>query len=561
MVLVLPAHDEAATVAAVVGRAPIEVAGRAVRVVVVDDGSTDGTAAAAAAAGATVVRHPTRRGLGAAVRTGLAAAVADGAAVVAFCDADGEYAPEELGAMVAPILEGRADYVVGSRFTGRIDRMLRRRRLGNRVLTALLRWVSRAPITDGQSGYRALARGAARAATIEHDFNYAQVLTLDLLAHGYRYAEVPISYRFRESGRSFIRLLPYLRAVLPAMWRVVQRAPRPEVVAAGGGRLRRWAGVGVGAVAIAFAGSTLTRAWPDARAAWAEVQPLGLVAGLALAALGMVLLASPWRAVARAVGAPGLTRGRWLHAYFTGELGKYVPGGVWPVVGRAEQARRAGVPPAAAYASVPLSLGYAYLAAGLVLAIAAVPAAAAGGRVGAVAWTLLVVPVGLAAIHPAVLGRAMRAAERVLRRPIGLTAPPWTRSLALTVRYVPAWCCIGTATVVTTHALAVDVDPVGVFAAAVASWLAGFLFLPAPGGLGVREATFAAVAPVGFGLGFAIATTVRLVFVVVDLAAFTLAVALGRRAATPAPSVLDDVLPEPRACGAPRVPVERTIGA
>lgn len=221
----LPAHDEEATVAAVVARAPARVAGRAVRVLVVDDGSTDGTARDARAAGATVVAHPARRGLGAAVRTGVAVAVAHGAAAVAFCDADGEYAPDELATLVTPILEGRADYVVGSRFAGRIHRMLRRRRLGNRALTVLLRWVSRVPLTDGQSGYRALSREAAATATIEHDFNYAQVLTLDLVARGFRYAEVPISYRFRESGRSFVRLLPYLRAVLPAMWRVVQRAP------------------------------------------------------------------------------------------------------------------------------------------------------------------------------------------------------------------------------------------------------------------------------------------------------------------------------------------------
>ena len=56
-----------------------------------------------------------------------------------------------------------------------------------------------------------------------HDYNYAQVLTLDLLAKGFRYAEVPISYRFREHGRSFVRLVPYLRAVVPAVWRTVRR--------------------------------------------------------------------------------------------------------------------------------------------------------------------------------------------------------------------------------------------------------------------------------------------------------------------------------------------------
>ncbi|HTE68026.1 MAG TPA: glycosyltransferase, partial [Actinomycetes bacterium] len=135
------------------------------------------------------------------------------------CDADGEYDPGELERLVAPILEGRADYVVGSRFTGQIRRMLPHRRLGNLLLTRLLAFVARAPISDGQSGYRALSRAAAADAEILHDYNYAQVLTLDLLAKGHRYLEVPISYRFRSTGRSFVRPAGYLRRVLPAVWR------------------------------------------------------------------------------------------------------------------------------------------------------------------------------------------------------------------------------------------------------------------------------------------------------------------------------------------------------
>ncbi|WP_336922945.1 glycosyltransferase family 2 protein [Aquipuribacter sp. SD81] len=219
VVLVLPAHDEAATVAAVVARAPHRVLGRDVRVVVVDDGSRDATAALAREAGAEVVAHPVNRGLGAAVRTGLAHAVGLGAAAVAFADADGEYPPEELEALVGPVLAGEADYVVGSRFAGRIDRMLPHRRLGNRVLTLWVRWLTRHPVTDGQSGYRALSRAAAADAEVVHDYNYAQVLTLDLLGKGYRYAEVPISYGFRTSGTSFVRLGRYLRAVVPAVHR------------------------------------------------------------------------------------------------------------------------------------------------------------------------------------------------------------------------------------------------------------------------------------------------------------------------------------------------------
>jgi uncharacterized membrane protein YbhN (UPF0104 family) len=218
VLLFLPAYDEEASVRQVVRRVPATVCGRPVRCLVIDDGSTDGTAAAAIGAGARVLSLGANQGLGAAVRHGLAAGLAEDASVIAFCDADGEYAPEELERLVAPILRGDADYVIGSRFAGRIRRMAAHRRLGNLALTWALRYVARAPITDGQSGYRALSAAAAAQAEIIHDFNYAQVLTLDLLGKGFRYAEVPISYGFRETGRSFVRLSGYLRHVIPAVY-------------------------------------------------------------------------------------------------------------------------------------------------------------------------------------------------------------------------------------------------------------------------------------------------------------------------------------------------------
>ena len=216
--LFMPAHNEEASVGDCVRRTPAVVLGRPVQVLVVDDGSTDATAERARAAGAEVISLPENRGLGAAVRVGLATAVDRGAAAVAFCDADGEYPPEELEALVAPILAGEADYVAGSRFLGQIHHMRPHRRLGNMVLTRALSIVARHRITDGQTGYRAFSRRAAADAEIIHDYNYAQVLTLDLLAKGYRYAEVPISYRFRTTGRSFVKLGRYLRNVVPAVY-------------------------------------------------------------------------------------------------------------------------------------------------------------------------------------------------------------------------------------------------------------------------------------------------------------------------------------------------------
>ena len=221
ILLFMPAYNEEEAVAECIERVPPRVLDRPVEVLIVDDGSVDSTVDRARKSGAQVVELGKNQGLGAAVRTGLEIGVERNAAAVVFCDADGEYPPEELANMVAPILDGEADYVVGSRFLGRIDHMRPHRRFGNHVLTRALQVVARQKISDGQSGYRALSLDAARNAEIIHDFNYAQVLTLDLMAKGFRYREVPISYHFRTTGESFIKLGRYLRNVVPAVYKEI----------------------------------------------------------------------------------------------------------------------------------------------------------------------------------------------------------------------------------------------------------------------------------------------------------------------------------------------------
>ena len=151
----------------------------------VDDGSKDRTVGLAREKGATVVCHSQNRGLGAAVRTGLRAAVEANAEVVAYLDADLEYYPEDLPKLIGPILSGRTDYVLGSRFRGGIKGMKLYRRIGNYVFTALQVLLTRTFMTDGQTGMRAFSWEAARSAEIVHDYNYAQVLTLDLLRKGF----------------------------------------------------------------------------------------------------------------------------------------------------------------------------------------------------------------------------------------------------------------------------------------------------------------------------------------------------------------------------------------
>jgi glycosyltransferase involved in cell wall biosynthesis len=219
LAVVVPANDEEATVGELLDRvARVRVPGHKLRPILVDDGSTDRTAEVAEDHGATVVRHETNRGLGAAVRTGLRTAVEAGASVVAYLDADLEYFPEDIPRLVEPILAGRADYVLGSRFVGGARGMRLHRRLGNHAFTALLVVLTGRGISDGQTGMRAFSREAASRAEIIHDYNYAQVLTLDLLRKGFRIEEVPVRYRVREHGDSFVSWR-YPAKVLPAIWR------------------------------------------------------------------------------------------------------------------------------------------------------------------------------------------------------------------------------------------------------------------------------------------------------------------------------------------------------
>ena len=219
VLLFLPAFNEEDAVADCINRVPDTVCGLNVDCLVIDDGSTDGTAIEAKQAGAEVISLETNQGLGAAVRVGLSEGVKRKSSAVIFADADGEYPPEELENLVNPIIQGKADYVVGSRFLGDIEFMRPHRRFGNHVLTKILSLIARRKITDGQSGYRAFSPRAAASAEVIHDFNYAQIITLDLLAKGYIYLEVPISYHFRTTGESFIKLFPYLRKVVPAVYK------------------------------------------------------------------------------------------------------------------------------------------------------------------------------------------------------------------------------------------------------------------------------------------------------------------------------------------------------
>lgn len=225
IIIFLPAYNEEDSIASVIEKVPRSFDPNiVVQVLVIDDGSTDNTIEAAKLAGADHIHcHEQNQGLGAAVRTGLEVSYQLGADIAVMIDADNEYPAEQIPEVIKPILNGEADYTMGSRFMGTIKGMKLHRRIGNYCFTALQSLLLGKWIYDGQSGMRAFSREAARDAEIIHDYNYAQVITLNLVRKGYRVKEVPIRYQVRTQGESFIKFKSYMSSVLPAIFKEMTR--------------------------------------------------------------------------------------------------------------------------------------------------------------------------------------------------------------------------------------------------------------------------------------------------------------------------------------------------
>jgi len=184
--IVIPAYQVAGSVGAVVAGA------RAIApVYVVDDGSTDGTGEGARGAGVTVLRHVTNRGKGAALATGIAAAVAGGADVIVTLDADGQHPPSEIPRLLAPIVAGQADLVLGARERG--GTMPLGRRVTNWLSSRLATRIAGQGVADAQTGFRAFSRSVAeRVKPAEDRYEYETAFLLGACDAGFRVTCVAI---------------------------------------------------------------------------------------------------------------------------------------------------------------------------------------------------------------------------------------------------------------------------------------------------------------------------------------------------------------------------------
>lgn len=198
--IVIPAVNEATSIGLVLDEIPME---HVTEVVVVDNGSTDDTAAVATRHGATVV-HEARPGYGSACLKGIAS-LGDRVDIVVILDGDHSDYPEDLTTILAPILGGEADFVIGSRVAGQAQQgsLQWNQRFGNALACNLIRWLYGTSFTD-MGPFRAVRRDALQAlAMADPTYGWNAEMQVKAVLHGLRIREVPVRYRQRI-GRSKI---------------------------------------------------------------------------------------------------------------------------------------------------------------------------------------------------------------------------------------------------------------------------------------------------------------------------------------------------------------------
>lgn len=213
--VVVPAYNEAPAIGVVLH----ELRTVCPNVVVVDDGSTDGTDEAARTTASYVLRHPINCGQGAALQTGIDFALLHGAEFIVTFDADGQHRVEDIAALLSPILSGKYDIALGSRFLGTSVGMPPLRRKMLRLGVLFTRLVNGVNLTDAHNGLRAFSRRAAQRINLRLDrMAHATELIDQVRQSGLPFKEVPVQIRYTpyslrkgQSTRGAIRIaLHYL---------------------------------------------------------------------------------------------------------------------------------------------------------------------------------------------------------------------------------------------------------------------------------------------------------------------------------------------------------------
>ncbi|HEY4707963.1 MAG TPA: glycosyltransferase family 2 protein [Thermodesulfobacteriota bacterium] len=204
LLILIPAFNEEASIANVI--ASVRKYAPGADIVVINDGSTDRTRAIAQGLGVVVLNHVYNLGIGATMQTGYKYAVAGGYDIAVQLDGDGQHPAEQINDIIRPVLDGKADLVVGSRFLGEGNyRPSIARGAGMAFFSRLVSLILKERLTDTTSGFRAAGKECIHYFSSRYPDDYPEVEALVLLhKKGFSIMEVPVTMTERATGRSSI---------------------------------------------------------------------------------------------------------------------------------------------------------------------------------------------------------------------------------------------------------------------------------------------------------------------------------------------------------------------
>lgn len=223
LIIQIPCLNEAQTLAIALAALPRQVEGfDAVEWLIIDDGSTDDTIAVAKANGVDhVVRHTRNQGLAKAFMNGLQAAIDLGADVIVNTDADNQYNADDIPVLVQPILERRADIVIGARPIATIEHFSPAKKFLQKLGSWVVRVVSRTDIPDAPSGFRAISRDAAKRLMVFNDYTYTLETIIQAGQHNMAIMSAPIRVNEDLRPSRLVKSIPsYIHRSIGTMIRI-----------------------------------------------------------------------------------------------------------------------------------------------------------------------------------------------------------------------------------------------------------------------------------------------------------------------------------------------------
>ena len=204
LLIYIPAFNEEKYIANVIKTLPSSLDGiNTINILVIDDGSQDSTRQVAAQAGAKVISHPRNKGVGAAFHTSVKEALTERVDILVGIDADGQFNPDEIPNLIAPILHGTADMVTGNRFSnGKPTNMSAIKFWGNNAVSKLISFITEQRFQDVSCGYRAYSREALLWLNLFGEFTYTHETILDLVYKGLSVVEYPIEVKYFPERKS-----------------------------------------------------------------------------------------------------------------------------------------------------------------------------------------------------------------------------------------------------------------------------------------------------------------------------------------------------------------------